>query len=46
VFLRFQRARQAAGGAVASVYSRLCRLGTMVGTPPARWQTPYSTPSP
>jgi len=23
------------------VYQRVCRLGTMIGTPPQRWQTPY-----
>ena len=23
------------------VYRRVCRLGSIIGTPPQRWQTPY-----
>jgi transglutaminase-like putative cysteine protease len=39
--VRYRKVRSAAQGAVTSVYQRLCRVASLLGSPPAAWQTPY-----
>lgn len=39
--VRYRRVRLVAQGAVTSVYQRLCRVASLLGSPPAAWQTPY-----
>lgn len=35
------RASRSPRSAVTSVYARLCRIASLIGSPPAAWQTPY-----
>jgi transglutaminase-like putative cysteine protease len=39
--MRYRAARRATGTAITSIYTRLCRLARLIGSPPASWQTPY-----
>ena len=38
---RYRRNRSSSRTAIASIYTRLCRIAGLVGSPPASWQTPY-----
>lgn len=37
----YRRTSSSPRSAIASMYARLCRVSSLVGSPPARWQTPY-----
>lgn len=37
----YRRTSRSPRSAIASIYARLCRVSSLVGSPPAQWQTPY-----
>jgi transglutaminase-like putative cysteine protease len=38
---RYKRTHPGSSITASMVYRRVCRLGTIIGAPPQRWQTPY-----
>jgi transglutaminase-like putative cysteine protease len=41
ILLMQRRSRRARLQPIESVYARLCRVASLIGSPPASWQTPY-----
>ena len=41
LLFRYKGYKLSASVTASSIYRRVCRLGTLIGSPPQRWQTPY-----
>ena len=41
LLFRYKGNKLSASVTASTIYRRVCRLGTLIGSPPQRWQTPY-----